>query len=184
MITSNDKNDKKLTAMLLQTRVSELEQIAADNLARIAELDQQLANRKGISMIAAISERVIKATNRLITDDSGAMDVITKGQKHLAFIHSIKPVDIHHKLRVCLETNNLDVTTEELSDIKEYLAALLSGQFAFVKSHYDAVMGLFFREIEQAADSGHNDVDWNNLLRSVNTDIFNLLMVKTHYFAV
>ncbi|MDP2099438.1 MAG: hypothetical protein U1D70_07310 [Methylobacter sp.] len=175
MITSTDKAQ-------LQARVVELEQRVADERAHIAELTQQLAGNK-VSMIPAIAERVIRATDRLMTDDdSGAMDVITNGQKQLAAIHSINPLDIYHKLRVCLETNDIDVTAEELSDIKTYLAALQAGQLTVVMENHNSVMDICFREVKRAAEAGHGDVEWDNLVRSACHDSYVLLMTKAYYF--
>ncbi len=132
-----------------------------------------------ISMIEAVAERVIKATDRVMTeDDGGVMDIISNGQKHLAFIHSINPVDIHHKLKVCLETIDIDATAEEWSDIKEYLAALLSGQLIVVKANYNHVMEI----LKKVTDSGYSYAEWDELVRSIDIDTNNLLMVRTHYF--
>ncbi|MDO9141257.1 MAG: hypothetical protein Q7U38_13150, partial [Methylobacter sp.] len=95
---------------------------------------------------------------------------------------SINPLDIYHKLRVCLETNDIDVTAEELSDIKTYLAALQAGQLTVVMENHNSVMDICFREVKRAAEAGHGDVEWDNLVRSACHDSYVLLMTKAYYF--
>lgn len=176
----------------LKVRVSELEQTVSDELARITQLRKQLSsvNRElasnEISMIQAISRKVIKATHKLmelnVIGESQVMDVITNGQKRLAATRTHKLADIHSKLAVCLATADMDVTAEELSSIKDYMAALQAGDLTHVKAWYNHVGGLFFREMKQAADSGHSDTDWDDLVKSADMDTYLLLLVKTHYF--